>query len=177
MSRCLIAVFALTFSLFGSGLAQLSPQEERSALEEELKQLEAQITQYETDITKTQQEKKTLQNQISILKNKINKLNLQIQQSNLMIKDMSLQITDTEKSIVSTTLKIEDSKQKLADNLLMIYQEDQKSGVEILLFSDELSDFFNNLAALENLNVKSEELLQNIKDLKTNLESQKAIFR
>ncbi len=169
----LAAFFALSFLVFNSGLAQLSPEEERTNLEEELKQLEAQITQYETDITKTQQEKKTLQNQISILKNKIQKLNLQIQQSNLMIKDMSLQIQDTEKSITNTGLKIEESKQKLTDTLRMVYQEDQKSGVEILLINDKLSDFFNNLAALENLNVKSEELLRNIKDLKTDLEDQR----
>jgi membrane-bound lytic murein transglycosylase B len=42
-----------------------------------------------------------------------------------------------------------------------------------MLSSDELSDFFNNLTALESLNVKSEELLQDIKNLKTTLEGQK----
>lgn len=152
---------------------QLTPEQEKKALEEELKALEQEITQYESDITKTQQEKKTLQNQISILKNKIYKLNLQIQQSNLMIKDMSLQIDDTEKSIENTSLKIEDYKMKLTETLRMVYQEDRKSGLEILLSSGELSDFFNNLASLENLNVKSEELLQNIKDLKVSLEDQK----
>lgn len=172
-------VFTISFLVFSFiwpnflGFAQLSPEEERQVLEKELKELEEKIAQYETDVTKTQQEKKTLQNQIYILKNKIQKLNLQIQQSNLMIKDVSLQVKDTEKSIENTSLKIEDSKEKLTDILSLIYEQDQKSGVEILLSGDSLSDFFNNLMALGNLNVKSEEMLQNIKSLKINLEDQK----
>ena len=176
----LFIVFSISlFLIFGfflpnfSALSQLSPEQERQILEEELKELEDKIAQYEQDITKTQQEKNTLQNQVSILKNKIQKLNLQIQQSNLIIKDMSLQLEDTGKSIENTSLKIEDYRGRLADILRMIYEEDQKSGVEIILSSDGLSDFFNNLTALENLNIKSKEMLENIKDLKVNLEGQK----
>lgn len=151
----------------------LSPEQEKAALEKELAELEKKIEQYEKDITKTQQQKKTLENQISILKNKINKLELQIQQSNLMIRDVSLQIKDTENSIENTSLKIEEQKRKLSDILLAIYKEDKKSGLEIFLSSQELSIFFNNLSALEELNLKSQELLENIKSLKTNLENQK----
>jgi peptidoglycan hydrolase CwlO-like protein len=183
----LIVVFGFSFLVFNFSLApvwaegdsssdsssSLSPDQERQMLEQQLQELENQIAQYQNDITKTQQQKQTLQNQISILKNKIYKLNLQIQQSNLMIKDVSLQITDTQQSIENTSSKIEDSKAKLAETLRMLYREDRKSGVEILLSSNELSDFFNNLASLESLNVKSEDLLQDIKNLKITLEGQK----
>ena len=141
-------------------------------MEKELQELEKKITQYEEYITKTQQEKKTLQNQISILKKKINKLDLQIQQSNIMIKDIGLQIKDTEKSINKTSVKIEDSRIRLANILRTINEEDQKSLVKILL-EGNLSDFFNNLMALETLTVKTQELLENIKILKSNLEQQK----
>ena len=170
LSFLLLAAFILpTIFCF----AQLSPIEERKLLEDELKNLEEQISQYEGDITKTQQEKKTLQNQISILKKKIAKLDLQIQQSNVMIKDLSFQINDTEASIGKTSLKIEDSKEKLSYILRTIYEEDQKSLIEILLSEPEISDFFDNLVALESLNTKNQELLENIKSLKSYLESQK----
>jgi peptidoglycan hydrolase CwlO-like protein len=170
LSFLLVAAFILpTIFCF----AQLSPVEERKLLEEELKNLEEQISQYEKDITKTQQEKKTLQNQISILKKKISKLDLQIQQSNVMIQDLSLQIKDTEASIGKTSLKIEDSKEKLSYILRAIYEEDQKSLIEVLLSESEISDFFDNLVALESLNTKNQELLENIKSLKSYLESQK----
>ena len=170
LSFLLLAAFILpTIFCF----AQLSPIEERKLLEDELKNLEEQISQYEGDITKTQQEKKTLQNQISILKKKIAKLDLQIQQSNVMIKDLSFQINDTEASIGKTSLKIEDSKEKLSYILRTIYEEDQKSLIEILLSEPEISDFFDNLVALESLSTKNQELLENIKSLKSYLESQK----
>jgi len=157
----------------GCSLAQTNPVEERQALEEELKKLEEQIVKYETDITKTQQEKKTLQNQIYILKTKIEKLNLQIQESNVMIKDVGLQIKDTESSIEKTSFKISSSREKLANILQSIYEEDQKSLLEILLSEAELSGFFENLMALETLNLKNQELLEDIKNLKSYLETQK----
>ena len=153
---------------------QLSdPITERQQLEEELKKLEAELLKIDEDITKTEKEKKTLQNQIYILRKKIEKLELQIQQSNVMINDLGLQIEDTEASIKQTSLKIEDSRQKLANILQTIYEEDQKSLIEILASERTLSGFFDNLMALETLNTKSRELLENIKNLKISLESQR----
>lgn len=151
----------------------MAPEEERTVLEKELKELEELIARYESDISKTQQEKNTLQNQVSILKKKIGQLDLQIQQSNLMISDIGFQVKDTEGSIEKTSLKIEDSKEKLSNILRTLYEEDQKSLLEILVSEPKLSDFFDNLMALEALNQKNQELLKNIKELKSNLEGQK----
>ena len=171
----LAAVLLLPY--LGSNISAQEPTKdpvaERQELEERLKQLEDQIAKYESDISKIQQEKKTLQNQISILKKKIEKLKLQIQQSNIMVEDLSLQIKDTERSIEKTSLKIEDSKEKLANTLRLIYEEDQRTLVEILLAEPKLSDFFDNLVALEAISAKNQELLKNIKELKVDLETQK----
>jgi len=151
-------------------------QQEREELEQELKKLEEEIAKYAQDITKTEQEKKTLQNQIYLLKQKINQLDLQIYQSNLMIKDLTLQIKDTEGSIIQTGTKIGGSREKLAAMLQTLYEEDQRSLIEILLSEKELSDFFDNLLALETLNSQTQELLQDIKSLKTTLENQKQLL-
>lgn len=150
----------------------LTPQEERQTLENELKKLEKEIAQYEYDISKTQQEKKTLQNQIYILRRSIEKLNLQIQESGMMIQDVTLQIQDTKYSITTTSSKIGDSKEQLSAILRTIYEEDEKTLLEILLSEDKLSDFFENLVYLENLSESSFQLLQNIKQLKSQLETQ-----
>ncbi len=127
----------------------------------------------EKDLSKTGQEKKTLQNKVYSLRKKIENLNYQIYESNLVVKDLGIQIEDTESSVEKTSQKIEDSKQKLANILQTIYEEDQKPAIEILLSGNDLSDFFDNLTALEILNSKNQELLQNIKTLKINLEEQK----
>jgi len=154
-------------------LPENSPSEERENLEQELKELEDQIARYELDITKTEKEKKTLQSQITLLKQQISKLDLQIKQSNVMIQDLTLQIKDTENSIGQTSLKIDDSKIKLAGLLRTIYEDDQKSLIEVLLTEEELSDFFDNLVSLEQLSGRTRELLQGIKNLKVTLEGQK----
>lgn len=125
------------------------------------------------DIGKTAQEKKTLSDTIYVLGSKINNLSYQISQSNIMIKDLGEQIEDTQTSIIQTDRNIENIKGKLGDLLQLRYEEDQKSTVEILLAEDTLSGFFDNLVALEMLNLKTQELLGTIKDLKDDLEFQK----
>ena len=155
------------------GFAQMTPEQERAQLEKELKELEEKIRQYEIDITKTEAEKQTLQYRINTLRNRISQLDLEIRRGNIIIQDLGLQIQDTEGSIEKTSLKIEDSREKLAGILKVIYEEDQKSLIEILLSERTLSGFFDNLMALEVLNQTNQELLENIKDLKSTLERQK----
>lgn len=160
-------------SLFARQILALSPEEERAQLEQELKKLEQQIQQYEGDITKTRQEKQTLQNKIYTLRRQIEKLDLQISQGNIMIKDLNYQISDTEKSIGSTENQIEQQRLRLVKILRTLYQESQKSPLEMLLANAELSDFFENVVALERLHAENRKLLKNIKDLKVYLEDQK----
>jgi len=154
----------------------LSDIECRQLLEECAKYYEEKSAQIKKDITKTEQEKKTLQNQIDILKKKIKNLDYQIYQSNLAIKDLGFQIEDTQSSIDKTSLKIKESRYQLANILQCIYEEDQKSLIEILLSEKELSDFFDDLMALEILNSKNQELLGTIKSLKSSLESEEQLL-
>ena len=154
-------------------LAEPSPTEEREALEQELERLMEEMAEIEKDISKTEQEKRTLQNQIYLLNREIDKLNLQIYQSNVIIKDLGYQVQDTESSILQTSVRIVESRGKLANILQLIYEEDQKSLIEIFLSEEEISDFFDDLVALESLSSKSGEFLEDIKELKVYLEDQK----
>jgi len=170
-----ILLICLVFGLILSGLyvfaqENCSTKEECEAL---LQQYEDEIAKLEQVIGKTEQEKKSLQNQISTLKSKVKKIDLQIQQSTVLIKDVSYQIKDTEGSIEKTSSQIEDLKSQLAAILQTIYEEDQTSLVEILLSGANISQFFDNLMALETLDTKSHDFLQEIKGLKTSLEGQK----
>jgi len=151
----------------------LSENECRSLLEKCEKYYSEQSAEIAEDIDKTESEKKTLNNKIYSLNRKIKNLNYQISQSNVIIKDLSLQIEDTTGSILTTEEKIRNSEKKLANILREIYAEDQKPIAEVLLVDESLSSFFDNLVALDRLNSKNQDLLQNIKSLKNNLEDQK----
>lgn len=156
--------------------SKMTPEEERAQLEKELKELEEKIKQYERDITKTEAEKQTLKSKINTLKIRIEELDLQIRRSNLIIRDLNLQIEDTENSIYETSIKIENLRNRLAVILQAIYEEDKKSLIEILLSVKTISDFYDNLMALETLNLKSQEFLGEIKNLKETLEEQKNLL-
>ena len=153
-------------------LAQ-TPQQEREALEQELELLEQEIQKYEDNIEVTQKEKNTLQNQIYILQNKIRKLDLQIYQSGMLIEDLRVQIDDTATSIVKTEEEIGRVKVRLGEILQRIYEEDRKTKLEVLLVGDQLSDFFDNLVALDAINISNRELLSDIETLYEYLGGQK----
>ena len=127
----------------------------------------------ELDITKTSAEKNTLKNQIATLTKKIKDLDYQIYQSNLSIKSLGFQIVDTAESITETESEIGQQKEKIGLILRAVAIEDNKSFVEVLISSNTISDFFDNLVYLETLNVKNQELLDNFQKLQTTLEDQK----
>ena len=151
----------------------LSKEEYEALLKKCQEYYQQKSQEIEKDISKTEQEKKTLQNKIYWLKNTIKNLDYQIYQSNLVIKDIGFQIQDTKESIGKTSLKIENSQEQIANILRTIYEKDQKSLIEILLSEKEISGFYNNLFALETLHSKSQELLDETKNLKTVLGNQK----
>ncbi len=151
------------------------PKEQFQALLEKCKvYYEQKSGELEKDIQKTASDKKTLSNEIATLKSKIKNLDYKISQSNLMVKDLSVQIKSTENSIGQTQGQILTTQERLALTLQLRYEEDHKSVVEVLLGEKSLSAFFDNLVALENLNMSIQDLLGEIKGLKTNLETQKS---
>ena len=150
----------------------LEQKDYQDLLEKCKKYYEKEITEIEKDVNKTEQEKKTLSNEIYALKKKIRSLDYQINQNNIIINDLTVQIQDTQSSIEKTYLDIEKSKEKLANILRIIYEEDQRSLIEILFKEEKFSDFYDNLVALEVLNNENKEILKNIKDLKSYLETQ-----
>ena len=137
-----------------------------------LQEYEKEISQYEGNISKSQQEQKTLNNKIYLLKQKVYKLELEIKQSNIIIGDLEYQIGDTQESIVQTSQNIEGTKQRLAQVLRELYEQDQISSLEVLLAGNEISDFFEDVVALEELLNRNQEILQEIRGLKTDLEEQ-----
>jgi len=130
----------------------------------------------EKDINKTKAEKDTLQNKIYILKNTIRNLESEIYEGNIMIKDLGNQIYSTQVSIDQTNLQIDEIKNNLSNILQMQYENDQQSPTVILLKNETFTDFLNELMELERLSLRTRELLENIKNLKISLESQKNLM-
>jgi len=168
---------SMCFGLLSGGIVRAEETGEcttKESCQALLEKYEELAKQYDNDIQRTAGEKKTLQNQIYALKQKTESLAVQIKQSTAMIGDFSLQINDTESSIVETGNKISSAQANLAAIIREIDESEQMPLVQNLFAEAKLSDFFDNLVYLENLNDKSNQILQDIKGLKISLEDQKS---
>ncbi len=152
---------------------QLSEEECQNLCNQCLDYLNQKGAQIQQEISETSQKKQTLQNQIATLNKKIKDLNYQISQSNLSIKSLGFQIKDTEKSIAQTSEEIDKQREKVAEILRAVQKEDKKDFLEIMIASDTVSQFFDNMIYLETLSVKNKEAFLNLRALEDSLKSKK----
>ncbi|MFA5013568.1 MAG: lytic murein transglycosylase [Candidatus Paceibacterota bacterium] len=152
---------------------KLSKEECQNLCNQCLSYFQKKSDQMQTEIDQTGQKKKTLQNEVATLTKKVKDLDYQIYQSQLSIKSLNFQIGDTEQSIEKTISDIDAQKIKIAQILRSVEEEDKKSFAEILVTSENLSEFFNNLLYLETLNAKNNEVLANYNELQGNLTDKK----
>ncbi|MCK9578369.1 lytic murein transglycosylase [bacterium] len=128
----------------------------------------------QAEISETGSKKKTLQNQVNSLNKRLKDLENQISQSKIAIKVFGDQIEDTSKSIDETTVSISGQQQKIADILRAAKQEDEKSFFEILVTSNSLADFFDDMLYMETLGQKNKDILENLESLNTSLIDKKS---
>jgi membrane-bound lytic murein transglycosylase B len=157
---------------FESKEAEALYDEERAKLEEELKSVEKEIAGYERLIAITKQEKQTLQNKINQLRDQASKLSLQIKSANLNLEYLNVRIDETTGSIIKTTDKVDATKKNLANSLQSFYQLKQVSLLEILLGSGAISEFFDYSNALNNIQERIQESIEELEALTSTLNKQ-----
>ena len=169
--------FKLTIFLIVSGffvfnlacLAQTTNDEQRQQLENQLATLEKQISDYQNTITQYQQQGKTLTNEIKSLEAQIAKLNLQIKAINLNLEKLNQEIGDTQTQISSAEDNIAFNKDALSQVLQNLYENGDKTILEIFLTSPNLSDFYDEVNDLiliqDNLRLTLNKIIQLRNDL------------
>ncbi|MGE4554818.1 MAG: lytic murein transglycosylase [Candidatus Paceibacterota bacterium] len=181
ISSVFVLMYLIVFLLNGNVFAPVFEtssvfagyDEERAKLEKELQEIEAQIAQYEKVLAQTQKEKQTLQNKINELKKKAEKISLQIKETNLNLKYLNVQIEETTSSIVKLNQEIEKKKENLINLLQLYYQIQNQSTIQILLATNQISDFFNHLNALNSFQEKIQSNIEELKILNATLSQKK----
>jgi len=154
-----------------TGCPNMSSADCKNLLQQCANYYDQQSAQLAKDLTKTSAQKDTLQSAIAKLKNKISSLEANISQGKIMVNDLNLQISDTQTSIDKTSTQIKSSQNQIATILESVREKDQTPSFVILL-QGSLSDFFSNLAYLDNLNSRVSDLLENNKNLELYLQGQ-----
>src|SRR3989344_424221 len=141
--------------------------------EEEIATLEKEIRTYQDSLEKTGAEANTLSREINSLDLRIKKLNADIRLTNNKIKKTELTIEKLGIEIDEREKDISNKKNTMAELLRTVYELESETLVEILLSHEHISDFFDNLEYLSNLDTTLKDNLKELRELKVFLEEQK----
>lgn len=142
---------------------QIQEQESKRA------ELERQAQEYQAIINQKQGEIKSLKNQVAIFNARINKIEVEVNITEDDIDQTELEILQLEYGIEDTEVSIIDHKENLGIIIQTIAEFDQISEIEIMLESEDFSDFFNQLNYLDNLQGGVKEKVDSLKSLKLKL--------
>jgi peptidoglycan hydrolase CwlO-like protein len=173
------ALVAVGFYLaFGSALAPVDRVQEslaaqtdvqRQQLENQLQSLESQIGQYQDTIDQYQSQGKSLQGEINKLNAQIAKLKLQVRATNLSLSTLDNEIVSNKTKISQTETDIGKNKQVLAYMVQDLYSSGKVGLLEVFLKNFALSDFFNDIKNLTDVQDNLRITLENVISLKNNL--------
>ncbi len=171
--RISIILMILTLPLLSQAslIDDLSQQiEEQEAKRAEL---EKQAEEYQAIINQKRGEIKSLSNQVAIFNAQINKLQIEINITEDDIDQTKLEIIQLIYGIDQTQEDIGFQKDNLAKIIQTIAEFDQTSQLEMILQSEDFSDFFNQLTYLDNLQNGVKEKVDKLKNLKEKLSQDK----
>lgn len=134
-------------------------------------ELQKKQKEYDLLIQEKRSEKASLSNEMALLENKIAKSELDIESAEIDIERVNLEIKKVNLEIEEKNKKIENEKEHIENVLKLMYKEDSKSDLEIILLNNSLTDFINQTKYLKDINNEIGSSLDNLKSLKEDLES------
>lgn len=175
LNKHIFTITCAVFCLFFTSIALVWAQDDSQKV-----QLESQIVAIENEIAGLDKELTQIQGRKNSLQNEVAKLDNQIKQAELTIKGLNLSVKQTEnnialrvKSIDEAQTRIAKQKKSLSEYLRTIYKSDSLSLVEILLVKKDLSQFFEEASALENVQKDVNQSLDDLHVLKEQLQKEK----
>lgn len=121
---------------------------------EEIKKIQADISRYQTDVSAKQKEGRTLKNEISIYESNIIRNQLEIRETRMNIEKAELEVEQSQSRIAQGEENIEKNRNMLRKYLQTLYNYQQDSFFEILISRDNISEFLNEVGAIESVQGK-----------------------
>jgi murein DD-endopeptidase MepM/ murein hydrolase activator NlpD len=139
---------------------------------DQLATIQKQQAAYSKSIKNKQQEQASLGNQLAILDNRIAKAELDIETVDINIDRTDLEISKVNLEIKVKTDQIEGEKEHIANVLRLMYKQDNKPDVEVLLLNNSFSEFVDQVKYLEQINKEVANSLDGLRILKIDLEKE-----
>ena len=171
------AVFAgiLLFVCFGISSAQTVDdlKNDINERQQRLNDIQNEINGLQTEINRTQKQAASLRNEIALYNLQIRQTEVKITASKLEIEQLQAKIAEIQQQIQAKQEQIERQKTFLGETLRLINEYDDLSTLEITLANNTFSEFLDQVTYAGNLQEKTQELLEEIRILKAELEEQK----
>lgn len=171
-----VAMFGLIFASFTTNSEAAEIDDLRAKIEDrnaKIKAIEEEIAKYEIELAKTAGESLTLQNTIKSLNTARNKYLQDIKLTENKIAGLNLEIKKISYSIEDKESKIDQSSSAMAESIRKINELSGTSLFATVLKYNKLSDYFNGMSRLEDLQTGLKESIEELTDLKSSLEKDK----
>ncbi len=174
IAMILIASFLLTpFSITEADVVD-EIENQIKEKNDQIKDLENQAEEYKDVIRDLQVKQQSLENEIELLEAQIAQLNIEIQTTQSQIDQTNLEINNLMIRIQIKEEEILKQKDILRSLLRQINEYDGESAFEVLLKTEEFSDFFNQTNYVDKVSEKIKNTLDALKIIKEELVQEKA---
>jgi len=161
----MLAVLFLMLVTASVGSGSIHANREQD-LRSETQRLEAEIAQNEVVLKDLHSQSLTLNNKLKELTTQIANVNSQIELTTVEIESLTLQLEKTE-------AELQRHKSILAENIRTLYIEGSVSTMDLLLASEDFSDFVNQQEYLSQLKTSVQESTEQVQLLKESIQAKK----
>ncbi|MBT3282744.1 hypothetical protein HON59_00670 [bacterium] len=168
---CAVAFFAV-FS-FQTTNAQSNVDAHRAQLERDLAALEAEIDVQQVLLQDKQRDRVSYERDVAILEAQIEKARLSIRARDIAISKINQDIDGKEEVIGGLNEKLNREKESLSQLLRKTNEIDNISLVEVVLGTQNLSEFFEDIDSFDSIKLALSDSFKDIAETKSNTESQK----
>lgn len=148
-----------------------------AAKQQAIESLRRQQAEYQRIIAAKQAEKASLNNQLTIFDNRLASLQASLEKIQLNIEETQLEIKKLDLEIANQESQINREKEQIAFALGLLYKEDNKSDIEIMLTKENFVEYLDQVKHLKDLNKGINDSLEKLKrkqvELVTSREAQK----
>ncbi len=145
----------------------------KQSLQEEIEALGKKIGEHQKLIDQYRRNSVSLQRDISIFNQKISQLELEIKQIQLTIQKIQIEISRKTGEISKAEVVLSEKREVLGGYLKQIYEDDQKTLLEMLLKNRRLSELFDDLNSLDVMQSNVYQIISDIQKAKEELMDEK----
>jgi len=177
---CALTVYsAYIFVASGQeGTAEVSNlQAEKDEKRRQLEQIKAEVNRLNQRINEQRGQIASLNNEVALFDLQIEQTEQQIRAYNAEIEVLNLEIIETLNFITKAESDIATKKEHLIALIREMYQQDETSPLEIVLTNANFSDFLNVMQDTLTLQNRNQELLDELKNLKADLDFKQATLK